>query len=110
MAAHGGRVGPSGTRPAEWWKRAFTPERIAPLVAAAFLLAVWEFYVRTQLPDFVATPIGIVLAIPATVASPSFWSDAAVSLGSAVVFYLIFEAWFKVPLPKGLVESFLGLD
>lgn len=40
----------------------------------------------------------------------AWWKVAAVSLGSAVVFYLIFEAWFKVPLPKGLVESFLGLD
>jgi len=39
-----------------------------------------------------------------------WWKVAAVSLGAAVVFYLIFEAWFKVPLPKGLVESFLGLD
>ena len=40
----------------------------------------------------------------------AWWKVAAVSLGSAIVFYLIFEAWFKVPLPKGLVESFLGLD
>ena len=84
MAAHGGRIVPSETRRAGWWKRGLTPERIAPVVAGVILLAVWEFYVRTQLPDFVATPIGIVMAIPATVASPSFWSDAMVSLGSIV--------------------------
>ena len=84
MAAHGGRIDPSATRPAGWWKRALTPERIAPVVAGVILLAIWELYVRTRLPDFVATPIGIVMAIPATVASPSFWSDAMVSLGSIV--------------------------
>jgi putative tricarboxylic transport membrane protein len=39
-----------------------------------------------------------------------WWKVAAVSLGAAVVFYLVFEVWFKVPLPKGPVESFLGLD
>ena len=27
-----------------------------------------------------------------------------------VVFYLIFEIWFKVPLPKGPLENLLGLD
>ena len=84
MAAHGGRIVPSETRRAGWWKRGLTPERIAPVVAGVILLAIWEIYVRTQLPDFVATPIGIVMAIPATVASPSFWSDAMVSLGSIV--------------------------
>ena len=84
MAAHGGRIVPSDSRRAGWWKRGLTPERIAPVVAGVILLAIWEIYVRTQLPDFVATPIGIVMAIPATVASPSFWSDAMVSLGSIV--------------------------
>jgi ABC-type nitrate/sulfonate/bicarbonate transport system permease component len=84
MAAYGSRIAPPGTRRAGWWKRGLTPERIAPVVAGVILLALWELYVRTQLPSFVATPIGIVMAIPATVASPSFWSDAIVSLGSIV--------------------------
>lgn len=84
MAAHGGRIASAEVRRAGWWKRGITPERIAPVVAGAILLAIWELYVRTQLPDFVATPIGIVMAIPATVASPSFWSDATMSLGSIV--------------------------
>ena len=39
-----------------------------------------------------------------------WWKVAAVSLCTAVVLYLIFEMWFKVPLPKGPVESLLGLD
>lgn len=57
---------------------------MAPIVAGAFLLGIWELYVRTRLPDFVATPSGIIMAIPSTVTSASFWSDALASLGSIV--------------------------
>jgi hypothetical protein len=32
-----------------------------------------------------------------------------VSAGTAIVFYLVFEKWFKVPLPKGPLENLLGL-
>jgi len=39
-----------------------------------------------------------------------WWKVAAVSIGNSVVFFLIFEIWFKVPLPKGIVERLLGLD
>ena len=39
-----------------------------------------------------------------------WWKVVAVSVGAAVVFFLIFEIWFKVPLPKGPLESWLGLD
>ena len=39
-----------------------------------------------------------------------WWKVAAVSIGNSVVFFLIFEFWFKVPLPKGVVERLLGLD
>jgi hypothetical protein len=39
----------------------------------------------------------------------AWWKVAAVSVGAAVVFYLIFEVWFLVPLPKGPLESLLGL-
>jgi hypothetical protein len=40
----------------------------------------------------------------------TWWKVAAVSLGTVVVFFLVFEFWFKVPLPKGPLESFLKLD
>ena len=40
----------------------------------------------------------------------AWWKVAAVSVGNSVVFFLIFEMWFKVPLPKGVVERLLGLD
>ena len=39
-----------------------------------------------------------------------WWKVAAVSAGTIVVFYLVFEIWFKVPLPKGIVERLLGLN
>jgi len=39
-----------------------------------------------------------------------WWKVAAVSIGNSVVFFLIFEIWFKVPLPKGPFEALLGLN
>ena len=39
-----------------------------------------------------------------------WWKVAAVSVGVIAVFYAIFEIWFKVPLPKGPLESLLGLN
>jgi len=38
-----------------------------------------------------------------------WWKVVGVSLGTAVVLYLVFEKWFKVPLPKGPLENLLGL-
>jgi putative tricarboxylic transport membrane protein len=32
----------------------------------------------------------------------------AVSIGTMVTFFLMFEVWFKVPLPKGPLEAALG--
>src|SRR6266487_985957 len=40
----------------------------------------------------------------------AWWKVAAVSIGNRVVFFLIFEIWFKVPLPKGPLETLLGLN
>jgi hypothetical protein len=40
----------------------------------------------------------------------AWWKVAVVSVATMVVFYVIFEIWFKVPLPKGVVESLLKLD
>jgi len=39
-----------------------------------------------------------------------WWKVAGVSLGTVVVLYLVFEKWFKVPLPKGPLENLLGLS
>lgn len=38
-----------------------------------------------------------------------WWKVAGVGVGTAVVLYLVFEKWFKVPLPKGPLENLLGL-
>jgi putative tricarboxylic transport membrane protein len=38
-----------------------------------------------------------------------WWKVAAVSVAVAVVFFLIFELWFQVPLPKGPLEALLGI-
>jgi len=40
----------------------------------------------------------------------AWWKLFAVAFGVSIAFYLIFEIWFKVPLPKGPLEAFLGLD
>ena len=40
----------------------------------------------------------------------AWWKLIAVALGNSTFFYLIFEVWFKIPLPKGPIEMLLGLD
>ena len=40
----------------------------------------------------------------------AWWKVAAVSVGTAVALFLIFERWFLVPLPKGPIEAFLGIS
>ena len=40
----------------------------------------------------------------------AWWNVVVTSIASMVAFYLIFEFWFKVPLPKGPVEAFLGIS
>ena len=40
----------------------------------------------------------------------AWWKVAAVSIGNSVVFFLIFERWFLVALPKGPLENWLGIS
>ena len=40
----------------------------------------------------------------------AWWTAVVVSVATMVFFYMVFEIWFKVPLPKGFVERLLGLD
>ena len=40
----------------------------------------------------------------------AWWRVAAVSVGTTVALFLIFERWFLVPLPKGPIEALLGLN
>lgn len=39
-----------------------------------------------------------------------WWKVLLVSVGNSAVFFLIFEVWFLVPLPKGPLEALLHLD
>ena len=39
-----------------------------------------------------------------------WWKLAAASIGNSVFFFVIFEIWFKIPLPKGPLEALLGLN
>src|SRR5690349_7600297 len=39
----------------------------------------------------------------------AWWKVLAVSAGTAVALYFVFEIWFQVPLPKGPLENALGL-
>ena len=39
-----------------------------------------------------------------------WWKLAAVSIGNSVFFFIIFELWFKIPLPKGPLEALLRLN
>jgi hypothetical protein len=39
-----------------------------------------------------------------------WWKLALVSVGNSVFFFVIFEIWFKIPLPKGPLEAVLKLN
>jgi putative tricarboxylic transport membrane protein len=39
----------------------------------------------------------------------SWVATLAVAVGVSVAFFLLFETWFKLPLPKGPLEGWLGL-
>jgi ABC-type nitrate/sulfonate/bicarbonate transport system permease component len=81
MAAISSRI-KAGPDRAAGWPHWLTAVRVAPYLTAAVIIAIWEIGVRATLPDFVATPSGIVMAIPATMVTLDFWKDVAASIGS----------------------------
>jgi NitT/TauT family transport system permease protein len=64
--------------------RRFRPSgpMVPRLVAGAIILALWEFVVRGFAPDFVATPTGIVHAIPGVITSEPFLAAMVQTLGA----------------------------
>ncbi|MGH6985085.1 MAG: ABC transporter permease [Stellaceae bacterium] len=80
MAALGDRIENAATRGV--LLRWLTAERLAPAVTGVAFLLLWQIYVKARLPDFVATPIGIVEAFPSTVMAAQFWSDVVATLGA----------------------------
>jgi putative tricarboxylic transport membrane protein len=93
------------------------PERNKPFVLAGQLKMVLTVLVPTVVYAVAITWVGIYASsilfigfFMRWLGKYAWWKVAAVSVGVMVAFYFIFEIWFKVPLPKGPIEAFLGLD
>ena len=92
-------------------------DRNPPFVLAGQLKMVLTVLVPTAIYAGAITWIGIYVSSILFIAffmrwlgKFAWWKVAAVSAGTAVVLFLIFERWFLVPLPKGPIEAFLGLN
>ena len=92
-------------------------EKNKPFVQVGQLKLVLTVLIPTAIYAALVTWIGIYAASVLFIAffmrwlgKYAWWKVAAVSLGTIVVFYVVFELWFKVPLPKGIVETLLGLN
>ena len=88
----------------------------ATFVEAGQLKLVLAVLIPTAVYALLVTWIGIYVASVLFVGFFMRWLGKyswlkvmAVSLGTAVLLYLVFERWFKVPLPKGPLENLLGL-
>jgi hypothetical protein len=91
--------------------------RAKSFVGRAALGQVMKMLVPSAIYVILIKPLGIYVASTLFIAFFMRWlgrspwaKTAAVAIGVSVVFFLLFEAWFKVPLPKGPLESWLGLD
>ena len=73
---------------------------LAPTVVYVVLIAWLGFYVASTL--FIAWFMW-------RIGKYSWIKTASVSIGVSVAFFLTFETWFAVPLPKGPLEAALGL-
>jgi hypothetical protein len=89
--------------------RAFVEVEQLKLVLSVLLPSIVYVGLIALLGIYVASAI-FVAAFMRWLGKYPWWKVAAVSIGNSVVFFLIFEMWFKVPLPKGVVERLLGLD
>ncbi len=64
-------------------RRAFVTGATLPRIAAGIaILAGWEFVVRAFAPGYVATPLGVIAAFPAVVASAPFLAALGQTLGA----------------------------
>ncbi len=81
------------------------------------LKLVFSVLIPTAIYTALIGPLGLYLASSLFIAffmrwlgKYPWWLVAAVSIGNSVVFFLVFEVWFKIPLPKGPLEAALGLN
>jgi putative tricarboxylic transport membrane protein len=92
-------------------------EKNKPFVHVGQLKLVLTVLIPTAIYAFLVTWIGIYAASVLFIGffmrwlgKYAWWKVVATSVATVVVFYVVFEIWFKVPLPKGPVESLLGLN
>ena len=89
----------------------------ADFVELGKLKLVFSVLIPTAVYAGLIGPLGLYLASSLFIAffmrwlgKYPWWLVAAVSIGNSVVFFLVFEIWFKIPLPKGPLEAALGLN
>ena len=92
-------------------------EKNAPFVLAGQLKMVLTVLVPTAIYATAITWVGIYVSSIVFIAffmrwlgKFAWWKVTAVSVGTTVALFLIFERWFLVPLPKGPIEALLGLN
>jgi putative tricarboxylic transport membrane protein len=92
-------------------------ERNKPFVQVGQLKMVLTVLIPTAIYAFLVTWIGIYASSALFIGffmrwlgKYPWWKVVVVSLITVAVFFMVFETWFKVPLPKGAAESFLGLN
>jgi putative tricarboxylic transport membrane protein len=99
--------------------RGFTipSDRNPPFVLAGQLKMVLTVLVPTAIYAGTISWIGIYVSSVVFIAffmrwlgKFAWWKVAAVSVGTTVALFLVFERWFLVPLPKGPIEAFLGVS
>jgi hypothetical protein len=88
-----------------------------PFVERGQLKMVLTVLVPTAIYAALVTWIGIYAASALFIAffmiwlgKYAWWKAVLVSVVTMVLFYMVFEIWFKVPLPKGPIETMLGLN
>jgi putative tricarboxylic transport membrane protein len=93
------------------------PDKNKTFVQVGQLKLVLTVLIPTAIYAFLVTWIGIYVSSVLFIGffmrwlgKYPWWKVVAVSVGTVVVFYTVFEKWFQVPLPKGIVERLLGLN
>ena len=92
-------------------------EKNRPFVERGQLRMVLTVLIPTAIYAALVTWIGIYAASVLFIAffmiwlgKYAWWNAVPVSVVTMVVFYVVFEIWFKVPLPKGPLETMLGIN
>jgi len=92
-------------------------DKNGPFVLAGQLKMVLTVLVPTAIYVGAISPVGIYVSSIVFIAffmrwlgKFAWWKVAAVSVGTTVALFLVFERWFLVPLPKGPIEAFLGVS